>query len=135
MRRYLVYRQIISNVLTVDLQDRADRPAHERIEYIHGSSIAPETVKTITDRVKGAGSIMVILDSDHGAEHVLEELRIYSALVTDGSYLIVEDTNVNGHPVLPEHGPGPMEAVEGLFLKENRQICARSRTREIFHDF
>ena len=117
-------------VLTVDLQDRADRPAHERIEYIHGSSIAPETVKTITDRVKGAGSIMVILDSDHGAEHVLEELRIYSALVTDGSYLIVEDTNVNGHPVLPEHGPGPMEAVE-LFLKENRQFVP-DRAREKF---
>jgi cephalosporin hydroxylase len=117
-------------VITVDVDARARRPVHERIEYIHGSSIAPETVAVISDRVKEASPVMAILDSDHRAEHVLEELRIYGALVSEGSYLIAEDTNVNGHPVLPEHGAGPMEAVE-LFLKENRQF-ARDREREKF---
>lgn len=99
-------------VVTVDIYPIEGRPEHDRITYITGSSTADEVVAEVERLVTGHERVLVILDSDHSRDHVLDELRIYSRFVTPDSYLVVEDTNVNGHPVMPEHGPGPMEALE-----------------------
>lgn len=104
-------------IVTVDIEKR-ETPKHERIKYIIGSSVDDQTVKEIRGLIKDGMKVMVILDSDHSMKHVFEELRIYSQFVSVGSYLIVEDTNMNGNPVLPRSGPGPMEAVDE-FLKDN----------------
>jgi len=48
-------------------------------------------------------------------------MELYAPLVTSGSYLIVEDTNINGNPVLPESGPGPNEAIED-YLKSHPEF-------------
>lgn len=77
---------------------------------------------------------MVILDSDHSREHVSAELRALANLVTPGSYLIVEDTNVNGHPVGLEHGPGPMEALDA-FIAERRDFTIDSRREKFLLTF
>jgi cephalosporin hydroxylase len=53
-------------------------------------------------------------------------LKSPSPLVQTGDYLIVEDTNVNGHPAYPDFGPGPMEAVD-RFLSENDEFVIDRR--------
>jgi cephalosporin hydroxylase len=98
-------------VVSIDLTPIPDRPAHPRIEYRTGSSVAPEVVAGVRESIRPGERVMVILDSDHSRDHVLAELHAYAPLVSPGDYLVVEDTNVNGNPVKPDFGPGPMEAV------------------------
>jgi len=109
-------------VISIDLRSTPHLPKHPRITYFSGSSTSPEIVQQIRERAAGKSAIMVILDSDHRRDHVLAELRIYGPLVTPGSYMIVEDTNVNGRPVLPGFGPGPAEAIDE-FLRDNSDFA------------
>lgn len=103
-------------VLSVDIDlslvdDRAR--AHPRIELLEASSIEPRVAQTISVlRAERAGPLFAVLDSDHRADHVLAELELLAPLMRLGDYVVVEDGNVNGHPVLPGWGPGPMEAIE-----------------------
>lgn len=64
---------------------------HQRnIRYVDGSSTDPEIVEMVADWVKGKKA-MVVLDSDHHAPHVLDEIRAYSKLVSPDSFMVVED--------------------------------------------
>ncbi len=108
-------------VVTIDITNTAVSPRHKRIKYILGSSTSEQVYRQVEDLVKGKEKIIVILDSDHSKKHVLKELKLYNKFVTKGSYLIVEDTNVNGHPVNIDHGDGPMEALKE-FLKMNQDF-------------
>ena len=111
-------------VLTIDLQHRG-RVDHPRVTQLEGDALSPEILAKVEAAVAGARRVLVVLDDDHSAPHVLEELNAYGGFVTPGSYMVVEDTNVNGHPVFVEHGPGPMEAV--------REFLATDRSFEIDH--
>ncbi len=116
-------------VVTIDVETKAARPGHNRITYVHGSSIAPEVQSRIRALVGKSQRVMVVLDSDHTMNHVLQELEIYSELVTLGSYLIVEDTNINGHPVAPRFGPGPWEAVQSFLHRRDDFVIDAEMTK------
>ena len=101
-------------MISVDTNPRWDFRVrdHPRVTTITGSSTDPAILSEIREIVPAGAHVMVILDSDHTRDHVLRELEVYSELLQPGDLLVVEDTNINGHPVLPQHGPGPYEAVE-----------------------
>ena len=111
-------------VVSIDVNNGAARerlPTHDRLTFLSGSSTDPAIVEQVHVLARAQGpdaEVMVILDSDHYAVHVMGELQAYAPLVRPGGYLIVEDGNVNGRPVLPNFGPGPGEAAIA-FLKNN----------------
>lgn len=117
-------------VLSIDIVRKPDFPEHPRIHYLTGSSVSKEMAARVQGMIKPGEVVMVSLDSDHARDHVLQELRTYSPMVTVGSYLVVEDTNINGHPVYPTFGPGPMEALDA-FLATNSDFTS-DREREKF---
>ena len=96
---------------------------------MNGSSTSDAVLRAVRGFVFHANSVVVILDSAHDKDHVLEELRSYSSFVTVGNYLIAEDTNINGHPVLPNYGPGPMEAVEEFLLLNKDFVVDETREK------
>ncbi|MFI5202583.1 MAG: CmcI family methyltransferase [Candidatus Kapaibacterium sp.] len=116
----------LGEVVTIDIEEYPDRPSHPGITYFHGSSTDEGIIQAVRERVAGKHSILVILDSDHSMVHVRREMELYAPLVTPGNYLIVEDTNINGNPVLPESGPGPKEAIHDFLQSHTEFVIDRS---------
>jgi cephalosporin hydroxylase len=116
-------------VYTIDIEEQPNRPQHRRINYLLGSSTSEAVVQKIKNAILPGEQVMVSLDSNHSKAHVLNELKIYSDMVTLGNYLVVEDTNVNGHPVWPGFGPGPWEAVQEFLKADSRFVADKSRER------
>lgn len=76
------------------------------------------------------GPAFFILDNDHSKAHVFSEMANLREVILPGDYLIVEDSNVNGHPVLRSHGPGPFEAMQEYFKRypnDHRRDAAREK--------
>jgi cephalosporin hydroxylase len=118
-------------IVTVDIDPTHQniRPKHPRINYLLGSSTDSKIFSSI-EAMSLDKNVLVIIDGDHRCDNVLSELRMYSKLTKVGGLLIVEDTNINGHPTYPDFGPGPWEAVDA-FLNENPSFIA-DRTCERF---
>jgi cephalosporin hydroxylase len=104
--------------IDVTLTERARTLTHPRIRLFEGDSTDQAIVQQVKALVAGRTGL-VSLDSDHSKAHVLKELQIYKEFVGIGGYLVAEDTNINGHPVARQSGPGPFEAV-AEFLELDR---------------
>jgi len=115
-------------IVTIDIAEHP-RPSHPRIRYITGSSADADLIDSVF-REHEAEVCLVILDSDHSKDHVSQELRLLAPHVNVGSYMIVEDTNINGHPTCSSFGEGPFEAVKD-FLKSNPNFAV-DESREKF---
>lgn len=124
---FLGYRRRDSYVMTIDINCDVDKKIDNptklgNILYIIGDSINRETERIVECRLFPEDKVMVVLDSAHDVDHVTKELETYSKFVTEGCYLIVEDTNLGGHPIMPGFGGGGPSVAVTEFLKTHKEF-------------
>jgi cephalosporin hydroxylase len=85
-------------VLGIDIEIRPhNRKAIEEhflssyISLIEGSSIDHKIIEQVKQEIKPGDKVLVLLDSNHSYDHVLSELKLYSAMVSKGSYIVATD--------------------------------------------
>jgi len=74
-------------------------PLARRIRLVEGSSTDPSVIAKVFELAARLQPAMVILDSCHTHQHVLQELGLYSPLVRIGGYIVVLDTIIEDMPV------------------------------------
>jgi cephalosporin hydroxylase len=119
-------------VITIDIADLPNKPRNDRITYLHGSSVSDDILIAVHKTIRPGDRVMVFLDSNHHAAHVLKELTLYSRLVSPGAYLVVSDMHLNGHPIVLEThhiGPGPYEAVQEFLAQNDSFVPDHSREK------
>lgn len=68
-----------------------EHPLFDLITLVEGNSVAPEIVAKVKDQIRPGETVLVMLDSLHTRQHVVDELEAYAELVTPDSYVIVMD--------------------------------------------
>jgi cephalosporin hydroxylase len=104
-----------------------DHPVSSYLQVIDGDSTSNETFEQVKEKIHENDTVLVLLDSNHGYDHVLKELKLYCQLVTEGSYLIVADTlkgELHDVPRGKEHWleDNPKRAIED-FLNEHSEFA------------
>lgn len=127
--------KIPATVITVDINPKwSFDPASKNIVSVVGYSTDEKARRQVAAAVRAAldktpGPVMATLDSAHDEANVSAELAFVAPFITVGSYLIVEDTNINGHPSSPDFGPGPWEAVEKFLASRDDFVVDRECER------
>jgi cephalosporin hydroxylase len=105
-------------VLSISGYPLVDPPEHPRITYLHGDPTAQETATQVRDIVGEPSSSLVILGGSAGPQ-VFSAFLNYAPLVPLGSYVVVEDTVLEGNPVWPGFGSGPAVAVQRVIVGDD----------------
>jgi len=114
-----------------------NHPLSGMIKLIEGSSISEDIVKKVYQEAKGNERVLVMLDSNHTAEHVYDELVNYAPLVGVGSAILVLDTGIEFAPlgsfnVQRPWGPGnsPLTAVNQFLASPAGEGFEKDRSIE-----
>ena len=104
-------------------------PMSKRVTLIEGGSVDESILKQVRANIPDGARVMVVLDSDHSRDHVLEECRAYGPMVTKDCYMVVADTLV-GHldeKEAPQNrsqvwykGNDPLTALQEYMLESDR---------------
>lgn len=98
-------RQSPRKVIGVDIDIRShnrqaldDHPLRFKMELVEGSSVDPQIINQVLRSSDDSDRVLVLLDSNHTHQHVLDELNAYADLVSVGSYCVVFDTVIEDLP-------------------------------------
>lgn len=105
-------------VISVGDDDDGERPEHPRITYVQEPPHTDRARARVVELTGEAPRALVILGSRVGTQRLLLEFEQYAPLVPEGSYVIFENTIVNGRPVWPGYGAGPVEAVQRTLVED-----------------
>jgi len=133
MQKFIGYGEVIS--IDIEIRKHARYVMMDESEFvtaIEGSSVSDATIekvnKIISRNAFGKNSVIVSLDSNHTHNHVLQELKLYSPLVSVGSYIVVFDTSIEFYGHLDKNqdrpwgkGNNPYSAVQE-FMKDNDEF-------------
>lgn len=86
--------RIIGIDINIRQHNRVEIEQHELFSYItllEGSSTSNDIIASVDQIIKDTDTVLVILDSNHSKQHVLDELEAYHHLVTKDSYIVATD--------------------------------------------
>jgi cephalosporin hydroxylase/SAM-dependent methyltransferase len=112
-------------VLSIGDHSLGDLPAHPRIRYLRGDPVAADTAVQARTVVGDRPNAMVILCAARST-HMIAAFRLFAPLVPVGSYVVIEDTVIDGAGAWPGFDRGPWAAVrviadEGEFVPDTRR--------------
>ena len=118
-------------VISIDTKTSSKRPAHPRITYLTGMAFDDAVLERIRELTGGTTNALAILGTHSRRLRMMTEFEAFKPFIAIGSYIIVEDTILNGHPVYPTFGPGPHEAAKQLLGRHHDFVADTTVEKQV----